>query len=58
MKTLENTIFINYAYCMDLPPDLRANCDYVFVLREPVIQTEKLYKSFSEFSHLIAFKRL
>ena len=34
-------------YCMDLPPDLRANCDYVFVLREPVIQNrEKLYKSF------------
>ena len=34
-------------YCMDLPPDLRANCDYVFALREPVIQNrEKLYKSF------------
>ena len=34
-------------YCMDLTPALRANIDYVFVLRENVIQNrEKLYKSF------------
>lgn len=34
-------------YCMDLSPDLRANCDYVFILRENIIQNrEKLYKSF------------
>ena len=34
-------------YCMDLTPDLRANVDYVFVLRENVIQNrEKLYKTF------------
>ena len=34
-------------YCMDLTPDLRANVDYVFILRENVIQNrEKLYKSF------------
>ena len=34
-------------YCMDLSPDLRANVDYVFILRENVIQNrEKLYKSF------------
>ena len=34
-------------YCMDLSPDLRANVDYVFVLRENVIQNrERLYKSF------------
>ena len=32
---------------MDLSPDLRANVDYVFILRENVIQNrEKLYKSF------------
>jgi hypothetical protein len=32
---------------MDLSPDLRANVDYVFVLRENVIQNrERLYKSF------------
>ncbi len=34
-------------YCMDLPPGLRSNIDYVFVLRENVIQNrEKLWKSF------------
>lgn len=34
-------------YCMDLSPDLRANVDYVFVLRENVIQNrEKLWKAF------------
>lgn len=34
-------------YCMDLTPDLRANVDYVFILRENVIQNrEKLFKSF------------
>jgi hypothetical protein len=34
-------------YCMDLTPDLRTNVDYVFILRENVIQNrEKLYKSF------------
>jgi len=34
-------------YCMDLTPDLRANVDYVFVLKENIIQNrEKLYKAF------------
>jgi hypothetical protein len=34
-------------YCMDLPPALRTNIDYVFCLRENIIQNrEKLYKSF------------
>ena len=34
-------------YCMDLTPALRANVDYVFILRENVLQNrEKLYKSF------------
>jgi len=34
-------------YCMDLSPDLRANVDYVFILRENIIQNrEKLYKNF------------
>lgn len=34
-------------YCMDLSPDLRANVDYVFVLRENVIQNrERLWKAF------------
>jgi len=34
-------------YCMDLTPDLRANVDYVFILREPVrANREKLWKNF------------
>lgn len=34
-------------YCMDLSPDLRTNVDYIFILRENVIQNrERLWKSF------------
>ena len=34
-------------YCMDLSPDLRANIDYVYILRENILQNrEKLYKNF------------
>jgi hypothetical protein len=34
-------------YCMDLPPALRANIDYIFVLKENIIQNkEKIYKNF------------
>ena len=34
-------------YCMDLPPCLRANIDYVFILRENILQNkEKIYKNF------------
>jgi hypothetical protein len=34
-------------YSLDMPPDLRANIDYLFALREPIIQNrERLYKSF------------
>ena len=34
-------------YCMDLSPDLRTNVDYVFILRENVIQNrERLWKAF------------
>jgi len=34
-------------YCMDLTPALRANIDYVFILRENVVQNrEKLWKNF------------
>ena len=34
-------------YCMDLSPDLRANVDYIFILRENIIQNrERLWKSF------------
>ena len=38
---------ITMQYCMDLPPALRANIDYVFILRENIIQNrEKLWKNF------------
>ena len=34
-------------YCMDLPPALRTNIDYLFVLKENIIQNrEKIYKNF------------
>ena len=34
-------------YCMDLPPDLRANVDYLFILRENIIDNQKkLWKYF------------
>ena len=38
---------ITMQYCMDLPPSLRANIDYIFILRENIIQNrEKIYKHF------------
>ena len=38
---------ITMQYCMDLPPCLRANIDYVFILKENIIQNrEKIYKNF------------
>ena len=41
------TFLLTMQYCMDLPPDLRANIDYIFILRENIIQNqEKLYKNF------------
>ena len=34
-------------YAIDLPPALRANSDYIFVFKEPVLANrEKLYKNF------------
>jgi CRISPR/Cas system-associated endonuclease/helicase Cas3 len=41
------TLMLSMQYCMDLPPDLRANVDYVFVFRENNIDNQKkLWKSF------------
>ena len=38
---------LSIQYCMDLPAALRSNVDYIFILRENVIQNrEKIYKSF------------
>ncbi len=34
-------------YCMDLPPALRSNIDYLFILKENIIQNrEKIFKNF------------
>lgn len=38
---------LSMQYCMDLPPDLRANVDYLFILRETIIDNQKkLWKYF------------
>jgi hypothetical protein len=54
------TFMITMQYCMDLPPDLRANIDYIFILRENIIQNqEKLYKNFfGIFPHMDTFKEV
>jgi hypothetical protein len=34
-------------YCMDLPPSLRGQCDYIFILRENILENkQKLHKHF------------
>lgn len=39
-------LFVTYQYVIDMPPDLRANVDYLFILRDNVIQArEKLWKT-------------
>ena len=54
------TFLLTMQYCMDLPPDLRANIDYVFILRENIIQNqEKIYKNFfGIFSHFSIFQEV
>lgn len=40
-------LFATFQYVMDLPPDLRANVDYLFILRDNVINARvKLWKCF------------
>jgi hypothetical protein len=45
---------------MDLPPDLRTNIDFVFILRENIIQNQdKLYKNFfGIFPHVDTFREV
>ena len=41
------TVFLLLQYLVDLPPDLRAQIDYVFTCREPILGNKvKLYKMF------------
>ena len=40
------SLFLTAQYCGDIPPAIRSNIDYVFVLREPLINVrEKIYKN-------------
>tara|TARA_B100000963_G_scaffold361967_1_gene401399 strand:+ start:232 stop:1047 length:816 start_codon:yes stop_codon:yes gene_type:complete len=52
------SFMLTMQYCMDLPPDLRSNIDYIFVLRENIIQNqEKIYKNFfGIFPHFSIFQ--
>lgn len=54
------TFMLTMQYCMDLPPDLRANIDYIFILRENIIQNqEKIYKNFfGIFPHFNIFQEV
>ena len=41
------TLALTSQYCLDLTPDLRGNCDYVFVFRDTVISNkQRLWKYF------------
>lgn len=52
------TFLLTMQYCMDLPPDLRTNIDYIFILRENIIQNQqKLYNNFfGIFPHFSVFQ--
>tara|TARA_E500000178_G_scaffold279695_1_gene279563 strand:- start:9198 stop:10046 length:849 start_codon:yes stop_codon:yes gene_type:complete len=54
------TFMLTMQYCMDLPPDLRTNIDFVFILRENIIQNQdKLYKNFfGIFPHVDTFREV
>lgn len=53
---------LSMQYCMDLPPDLRANVDYLFILRENIIDNQKklwkyffgMYEKFSDFQQTLS----
>jgi hypothetical protein len=51
---------LSLQYCMDLPPDLRANVDYLFILRENIIDNQKkLWRYFfGMFPSLGAFQQI
>lgn len=44
-------LIMTIQYCKDIPPDLRSNADYIFILREPVIETRK--KIWKEYAGII-----
>ena len=40
-------LFINYPVCFEVPPNLRTNIDFVFILREPVSNRKRLYEHYA-----------
>lgn len=41
-------LIMTIQYCKDIPPDLRSNADYIFILREPVQETRrKIWKEYA-----------
>lgn len=40
------TLYICLQYCVDIPPAMRANTDYVYALREPVLGNQKRLHEF------------
>lgn len=41
-------LIMTLQYAKDIPPDLRSNADYVFILREPIIEArKKLWKEYA-----------
>jgi hypothetical protein len=46
-RHLKLFVMLTAQYCGDLPPDIRANIDYVFILRDNIIQNrERIFKNF------------
>jgi hypothetical protein len=47
-SSLENYVIITMQYPLGIPPNLRTNIDYVFILREPYIANRKrIYENYA-----------
>lgn len=47
-RHLKILLIMTVQYCKDIPPDLRSNADYVFILKENVLETrKKLWKEYA-----------
>lgn len=44
-KFYKTNILVGVSYCMDIPPDIRANVDYIFIFKENITENiKKLWK--------------
>lgn len=49
-RHLKILFFMTLQYCKDVPPTLRTNADYVFILRDPSLENrKKLWKDYASF---------